>query len=186
MLLLVSLALLLGLSPCWAHNGKLAVAMPVEGIVVDGDLSEWPPGLPEQPVAIVEHGMPATGPQDCRAGFRVAYDQSRRALYVAVEVRDDVWVREPATGASWDTQDGCEVYLDLLHARTESPASQHMSYGMRQSQSGSGRSAAGAWRYTAGRHTYEWRLDLRESKAGPGDVVGFDVVVADRDADGSL
>ena len=38
-----SLILLLLLAvPLNAHNGAVAIAVPVEGIVVDGDLSDWP------------------------------------------------------------------------------------------------------------------------------------------------
>ncbi len=31
--------------PTHAHNGAVAIAVPVEGITVDGDLSDWPEGL---------------------------------------------------------------------------------------------------------------------------------------------
>ena len=31
--------------PLSAHNGAVAIAVPVEGIVVDGDLSDWPEGM---------------------------------------------------------------------------------------------------------------------------------------------
>ena len=34
-------------TPAGAHNGAVALVYPVEGIVVDGDLSEWPDHLPE-------------------------------------------------------------------------------------------------------------------------------------------
>ena len=36
-----SLILLLLAVPLIAHNGAVAIAVPVEGIVVDGDLSDW-------------------------------------------------------------------------------------------------------------------------------------------------
>jgi len=38
------LSLLLSL-PVQAHNGAVAIAVPVEGITVDGDLSDWPEGM---------------------------------------------------------------------------------------------------------------------------------------------
>ena len=34
--------LLLCVPPVQAHNGAVAIAVPVEGITVDGDLSDWP------------------------------------------------------------------------------------------------------------------------------------------------
>jgi len=39
------LAVLLLAVPLYAHNGAVAIAVPVEGIVVDGDLSDWPEGM---------------------------------------------------------------------------------------------------------------------------------------------
>ena len=36
------LTVLLLATPLLAHNGDVAIAVPVEGIVVDGDLSDWP------------------------------------------------------------------------------------------------------------------------------------------------
>ena len=40
-LLTVLLSLTALLRPLSAHNGAVAIAVPVEGIVVDGDLSDW-------------------------------------------------------------------------------------------------------------------------------------------------
>ena len=36
--------------PSHAHNGAVAIAVPVEGIVVDGDLSDWPEGMHVYPI----------------------------------------------------------------------------------------------------------------------------------------
>jgi hypothetical protein len=41
-LLTLGLLLIAFLCPLYAHNGAVAIAVPVEGIVVDGDLSDWP------------------------------------------------------------------------------------------------------------------------------------------------
>jgi len=37
-----------------AHNGKVAIAVPVEGIVVDGDLSDWPEDMRRYPILLLE------------------------------------------------------------------------------------------------------------------------------------
>jgi len=40
--IVVLLSLTAFLPPLSAHNGAVAIAVPVEGIMVDGDLSDWP------------------------------------------------------------------------------------------------------------------------------------------------
>ena len=48
-----SLILLLLLAvPLSAHNGAVAIAVPVEGIVVDGDLGDWPEGCCTDSIAV--------------------------------------------------------------------------------------------------------------------------------------
>ena len=42
--------------PAAAHNGAVAVAVPVEGITVDGDLGDWPEGMDRYPIALMEFG----------------------------------------------------------------------------------------------------------------------------------
>ena len=37
-------------SPSVAHNGAVAIAVPVEGIVVDGQFDDWPEGVQRWPV----------------------------------------------------------------------------------------------------------------------------------------
>ncbi|MEW6750324.1 MAG: two-component regulator propeller domain-containing protein [Candidatus Latescibacterota bacterium] len=178
-----------GVRPAWGHSGNVALALPVSGITVDGYLSEWPGDLPQYPVTLAEHGRPPRDAADYLGHFHLGYDAAERALYVAVDVRDESTVLEPLGTAGWDTQDGCEVYLDVLHGREQSPGVQHISYGM-QNQAGTGVQPAGevvyARRDEPGRHQYEWRLDLEARDARPGDVLGFDLVVADKDADGSF
>ena len=38
--------------PSVAHNGAVAIAVPVEGIKVDGDLSDWSEGMRRYPIAL--------------------------------------------------------------------------------------------------------------------------------------
>ena len=46
----ILLLLVLAVLPLQAHNGAVAIAVPVEGIVVDGDLSDWPDNLIRYPL----------------------------------------------------------------------------------------------------------------------------------------
>ena len=49
---------LLGRSfPAAAHNGALAIAVPVEGIEIDGDFSDWPQDMRRYPIALAEDGV---------------------------------------------------------------------------------------------------------------------------------
>lgn len=91
---IVALAMeLLGTGVCLAAErtqSGLALAYPVAGIRIDGDLSDWPAQLPRYRVnsRIVD---PPTDPRDCSGEFRVGYSEVENALYVAVEVEDQPW-----------------------------------------------------------------------------------------------
>jgi hypothetical protein len=88
-----------------AHNGAVAIALPVTGIVVDGDLSDWPEGMRRYPIALPEWVSPRDT-EDFEGSFRIGYDAQENALYVAVEVRDGSTVIDTTMGAPWNTQDG--------------------------------------------------------------------------------
>ena len=88
------LTLLLSAAPLQAHRGAVAVVLPVDGIAVDGDLSDWPDGLPEYPIAALDWGLPPSSAGDLSGSFRVAFGPADGALYVAVEARDDSTVVE--------------------------------------------------------------------------------------------
>ena len=94
--------------PSAAHNGAVAIAVPVEGIVVDGDLSDWPEGMPIYPIGWVHPAAykaePPQGPDDFQAHFRVGYDPQEDALLLAISVADDENVVHPES-PSYDHQD---------------------------------------------------------------------------------
>ena len=189
---------LAGSAPTLAHNGSVAVAYPIRGITVDGDLSDWPDSRTAYPVGRAEVGPAPADSADFRGWFRVAYDVEQSSLYLAAEVEDDVVVD---TAATWNGSDGCEVFIDLAHGREESPCVQNMLYGTHQSLSLSGYGADAstidsshaelAFSRSDGRHQYEWRLDVGKMGSDvaplqPGMVLGLDVVLGDRDEDGEF
>ena len=185
-----------------AHSGVVAPVAPVEGIEADGDLGDWPADLPWQRIDKTAYGHQPTGAEDFSGRFRIGFDRSENALYVAVEVEDESTVLDPEAWTSWDRQDGCEVYLDVAHGDRDSPAVQCAVYGQwRMGAYGKapmafGEQGLGAYGEVAvvrqgNRHRYEWRLDVEGMSQGEwqletGTVVGLDVVVCDRDADGSF
>ncbi len=83
---LVAALLLLAPSNVQCGSG-VALAYPVEGIRIDGDLSDWPAALPRYPIAIAAFGRPRNA-QECSAEFRLGYNENGNALYVAIDVQD--------------------------------------------------------------------------------------------------
>ena len=180
-------------APARAHNGSVAVAYPVQGITVDGDLSDWPDTCQTYPIERAEYGSAVVDSLDLRAWFRVGYDAG--SLFLAVEAQDEAVVVD--TTDEWNTQDGCEVFVDLAHRLTGSPCVQHVVYGTtRDVYLGDGaeaevESAELAIQRTTTGHRYEWRIDVSkltseapELRAGM--VLGMDVALTDRDAEGAF
>ena len=183
-LLRLSLLALLGAAlmpiPGAAHNGAVALAVPVEGITVDGDLSDWPEGMRRYPILFTEAGTVPRDAEDFQAFFQIGYSAQEGAIYVAVEVRDESTVID--TTAKWNTQDGCEVYVDLEHGERNSPVVQYVMYGDRRVGEGY---VVEVSRET-GAHRYEWRIEVGKGILRFGTLMGLDVVVEDKDEDGSF
>ncbi len=117
--------------PVTAHNGALAVAVPLEGITVDGDLSDWPAeGLMHYPVIRHERGSEPRDANDNEASFRVAYDRHASLILVSVEVKDESTVLDDGTSPEpYLAQDGCELFLDFGHGEGASKTSQFVVWG---------------------------------------------------------
>ena len=173
-------------STATAHNGQLAVAAPVTDITVDGDLSDWPTSANVYQVARAEYGVSPESDEDFKCQFRVGYDAGENAIFAAVEVTDDQLVTD-IPGCDWDQQDGCEVYLDQIHARSKSELEQYSWYGERSQTFGSAHRNRVAMEVvrTEGKYVYEWRIKLAE-KLESDRSLGFDISVMDKDPDGSF
>lgn len=178
---LLALLLLLPL-PLGVHNGAVAMAVPVAGIAVDGDLSDWPDGLPVYPIQRFGAWVAPTDTVDLHAWFRVGHDPVAGAVYLAVEVRDQSAVITTSARGDYDTQDGCEVYLGV-HGESTRPGQ----YNLRGNARLDG-AVAGAVRRTGPHHAYEWRLAAPPDSTSPAGPVmlTFDVAVVDRVADGGV
>jgi hypothetical protein len=100
-----------------SHTGDMALAVPLHGIVVDGDLSDWPEGMRQYAIdgAFSENPLFVSG--DLKGVFRVGYNTEENALFFAVEVEDDSVIPESADHTlEWNTQETCEIYLQVSHA----------------------------------------------------------------------
>ena len=173
--------------PTHAHNGAVAIAVPIEGIMVDGDLSDWPEGMKEYPIERCEYGDKPVDEEDFQGSFRIGYNEQENALYVAVEVQDESTVIDTTAEAAWDTQDGCEVYVDVEHGEKDSPAVQYVIFGNTL--------RGGNYKVEVKReekvHWYEWQIDIGGMSQGQvhlhsGMTLGVDIVVCDKDDDGSF
>jgi len=194
---LLHLLCLLLSSAAMAHNGHLAVARPMAGIAIDGDLSDWPVDRARYPILLPNAFLHRpTGEDDYTGTLSLGYNEGSNCLYLAVEVRDESTVTDPSATA-WDAQDGCEVYVDLQHRQKASPAVYYEVRGdergmllagfvrtsWRGAQVGVDRSGAG--------HRYEWRIDVGPLSDGQvrlrqGMALGLDVAIRDRDEDGTF
>jgi formylglycine-generating enzyme required for sulfatase activity len=106
-----------------------AVAVPVRGITIDGDLKDWPVAMPRQSIlklltgvgtygsGELEHADLSTSP-DLSVVFTAGYDLKEQLVYLAVIVRDDKLV--VGNTSHLDT-DAVEVYIDGLHSERRIP-----------------------------------------------------------------
>ena len=124
-----SLLLLLLLAvPLCAHNGAVAIAVPVEGIAVDGDFSDWPDDAVWYPLDNHFYAAAPLDDDDYSGRFTAGYNIRENALYFAVEARDEsiLIARE---NPKFDSGDGCELYLDLPHDTQNTMMSQYHIHG---------------------------------------------------------
>ncbi|MCC7265128.1 MAG: hypothetical protein IT369_21695, partial [Candidatus Latescibacteria bacterium] len=187
--------ILLLAGPALAHNGSIAVAVPVAGITLDGDFSDWPDGLTSYPITLPEYGDLPQSPADLHAAFRIGYNAAQNALYLALEVQDESVVLA-RSGGNWNNQDGCDFYLDIDHLGLDSPVRQYALWGNvlnffgSQGTLGRPEDIQLVQQRSAHGRQYEARLDVGAVSGGrvalrPGLILGLDVSVSDKDEDGS-
>jgi signal transduction histidine kinase/ligand-binding sensor domain-containing protein/DNA-binding NarL/FixJ family response regulator len=147
--------------PAASHNGAVALAHPVTGLTIDGDLSDWPEHIPAYPIALPEYGPAPTSADDFKGYFRLAYSESDAALYVAMHIVDDEQVLD-SPSANWDAKDGSEVFLNLAHG-DHSAVRQFVLWGNgtpAQRSAVPGDPVFVRWHRGPRHHDYEWRFDV--------------------------
>ncbi|MFA6110419.1 MAG: two-component regulator propeller domain-containing protein, partial [Candidatus Latescibacterota bacterium] len=176
-------------TPVQAHNGEVALARPLTGIVVDGELADWPDSLPRYPIFRAEYGAPPVDGADFTGWLQTGYDPEGGSVYLAIEVTDQSFVPAPVRQGSWDNQDACEIFLDPRHGASASRAVQFTSYGQRVGTRLVVGSQAGGFygiRRRGQTTVYEWRLAVDPAHLVAGAVLGLDVAIGDKDTDGSF
>jgi signal transduction histidine kinase len=170
---------------------KIALGYPVEGITVDGDLSDWPEDMIRYPVLFQEHGDKLRGVRDFEGWMQVGYSQEENALYVAASVLDDSIVKGWPGEGSWDTQDGGELYLYRHQPDQKGPVqyfARENGHGVHGPDRPENVQSVMAWREDG--YQFEWRIDITGSSGGrvelrPDQEFGFDLSLYDQDRDGT-
>ena len=171
-----------------AHNGAIAYAYPMDEISIDGNLTDWPEGMTVYNIQRAEIGDPINDRDDFKAFYRIGYNVELKALFVAVEVKDQSTVVDTTSQANWDSQDGMEIFMDLAHLHSGSLVTQNSYWGNKQLAFGTNAS----WDHVEMKMTtsndgriYEWRFNLDENIKF-NQSIGFDLSISDKDHDGSF
>ena len=173
-----------------AHNGAVASAVPINNITIDGDLSDWPESMWQYQITKVDCGRQPGSAEDLSGHFRVGYDESKQMLYVAVKVTDESLTMRRAPAGAW-MEDGCSIYVDRHRLNDGFHVEQYFQCGKDLQRHGAAQEWAGAASaklvvgQTGNQRIYEWQIPLDED-AGPGQTLGFDVDITDKDEDGSF
>ncbi|MGA1198504.1 MAG: hypothetical protein ACO36I_18610, partial [Candidatus Latescibacterota bacterium] len=154
--------LLVWFVPAQAHNGAIAQVVPVAGIVVDGNLSDWPPHVPRYAIALAEYGDAPKDSVDFQASFRIGFEADKKQVYIAVEVQDDDLIID----RRGPFQDGCEILLDVTHRDRSDPVQLFLLTGHKPVNQLPRRVIADwsqvqyAVKTLSNGYVYEWRLDV--------------------------
>ena len=187
-LLLITASLVLATSnSVIAHNGAIAYALPVSGITVDGDVSDWPSSMTRYTLNNVEVGVAIDNKEDLTASFRIGYDKALNTLFIAVEAIDQSMVIEGDQRVNWDTHDGAELYLDLSHHQSTPEITQYAQYGPEKLIFGFKQDWDGVELKSSAQgntRIYEWAIKL-DGGMNTNKSIGIDLVVIDKDEDDS-
>lgn len=192
------------------QSGGSAIARPLSGITIDGDIDDWPAHFPRYGIStqLTDHAAYRSASEgtadDPDAHFMVGYDAEAGLLYLAVSVRDEELVIHPKSAL---LTDAVEVYLACSAVENsrgkveQRPVLQYAAvpgaiaaYAEPSGQNPtlvSGEIAKTATRMSFRRDgnvtTYEWAIQAFDSYPGrpmrlePGLRLGFDVAVVDKD-----
>ena len=166
----------------------IAYAVPLAGITLDGDLSEWPKDMAKYQIKNAELGKAPKSKEDFDGNFRIGYNAELNEVYIAVEISDESLVVESSEASFWDNQDGLELYINEKSLKSGSPVTQYSEYGNDRNAYG----ARTSWdnvemvkNVTEKGKTVEWKVKL-DKKIDNGMSLGIDLVAIDKDSDESF
>lgn len=195
-------------APASANSGPAIAAARVSDITVDGDLADWPSKIERQELVHFDFEVSDRPTKDdASASFAAGYDEDERAIYIAIEVRDDTVTTQRMTkrlpNGLGTNPDGALLYLDLGH-RASFAENMELSF-VGRPIAAADNALLPAGLVTQARKvnsdgqgiSYEWRIDLpallqhrnvADAFELKDRVIGFDVLYFDRDSedDGSI
>lgn len=172
-----------------ADNGYVALSHPLENIVIDGDLSDWPDGLKQYPIRRNHQGDAPTHEGDLKAWFMVGHDVTTNRLLVACVVNDDSEVLHSDDEREWVlSRDGMGVYLGVAHG--DKPAAPNEAISILGDFLPNSETVDSQVKHTPTGHSYEFAIELDRYAIGLNArrpfTIPFDVHVSDKDSDGSI
>ncbi|MEM9529713.1 MAG: serine hydrolase [Pseudomonadota bacterium] len=178
----------------FADNGQIAHAGPLADIEIDGSLKDWPENLPRYPIAL-EDRTEVSPDEGFSASFRAGYSAAEQAVYVALEIVDDVHSTSDDPEPDWSQLDSVIAYVDFNHTRTGSGAALYLAVGEHRRMvtgdspwdadvaNASWDTAKAAVKRQGSVTVYEWRF-LSHQALAPHMTLGLDFLVADHDQPG--
>ena len=182
------LTLLVFSQSSFANNGAIAYAYPVEDIIVDGNLDDWPGDFTHYPMEFLGVGVPSVNGADLSANFRIGYDKRTNTIFIAVAVEDQSIRMDTSRYVNWNTHDGVELYLDPDHLETAAAITQYSNYAVIRRTFGHKDSWQGVdlkMKLTPTGRNYEWSIQL-DQELTPGKSMAMDLSVIDKDEDDSF
>jgi len=175
-----------------ADNGSVAYAYPMNHVIIDGNLSDWPTEFNKYPINLVHtRGSFPESPVDFNAYFMVGYNLENNSIYIAIEVDDESHVIDYSINPEWSNQDKHLLYLDPKHSRRGSCPISYSATEIRREIGGSSfgwdpQTNHATWDnielkiIRQGNKTiYEYRIELEVLSSNK--VLGFDHVLYDKD-----
>ena len=191
---LTFLSLFLVANIATANNGTIGHAYPIEGITIDGDLSDWPAEWKKYTLTNFSDQPDSIKDSDLRAYLMVGYNLADQSLYIAVETWDDDIVRNPEKPL-WNLHDMQVLYLDPAHTLegagviayetnfdTAKIVQQQDMLWYEQVRNATWDNVELKMIHGDKKIIYEWRVTLKD-KIIPGQAIGFDYAVYDKDTD---
>ncbi|UII80080.1 serine hydrolase [Flagellimonas sp. CMM7] len=103
------------------QSSQVAYAYPIDNIVLDGDISDWPEKTMEYAIEH-SHGDKPRDEKDFTPSFKVGYNKQQHSLYFAVMVADESHIINDKWPSPLTEQDGHQLLLDENHAENGSGA----------------------------------------------------------------
>ena len=192
----LSLFFLLGSSDhSSAHNGAVAIALPVDGIEIDGDLSDWPASTVLHPIRIAELEA-VVDSADIYVTMQAGYSRSQHRMILGLSFSDDYLLQPQSHLDNEDFLDAdrCLIAFTYDHRLIEIPSFDYSTYRMdlplaiAPFDSLSTNSTQAEWKgkWAATTCVYEIAFQLPDTlRSTESFVVGLDIRIYDHDTDGS-